>query len=455
MLINKGVQTELLTLRFNKFAHMTTKTLRIYSQDITPRLEYVAEIIFSSILGIEYEITADRRKIGGNPAIIYSDEKVKGQFVIRPSGLLAATGVTPLEPEVIVIDDIPVLFPADGGSIPFDIFSAAFYMLSRYEEYLPFAPDVHGRYQGIRSLAYRKGFLRMPVVEIWSRYLAGLLVRYYPVLSIRHNEFSSLVTIDVDQPFAYRSRGLLRSMGGVMKGLAGIGARPAERIRTMAGSQADPYDSFDYIEKQLKHNGNDALFFFPTGDQGEYDHSPPYRDHDYREIIHKYDKMFGSGLHPSYRSAGRPKTLRMETERYRTITGHHPERARQHWLLLHMPETYQAYSDAGITADYTMGYADEPGFRAGIARPFPFYDLSLEKVTGLTVVPFQVMDGTLRQYLHLSPDAALAVIRSLIDATRKAGGMFVSVWHNTSLTEGNGWEGWRKVFEETLALQKP
>ncbi|MRR20774.1 hypothetical protein EG827_11365 [bacterium] len=434
---------------------MVTKKLRIYTPDITPRLEYVAEIIFSSVLGIEYEITNDRRKIGGNPAIIYSDEKVREQFVIRPSGLLAATGVEPLEPEFELVDDLPVLFPSDSGSLRFDIFSAAFYMLSRYEEYLPFAPDVHGRYQGIRSLAFRKGFLQVPVVEVWSRYLAGALVRFYPVLSIRHNEFSSLVTVDVDQPFAYRSRGLLRSMGGLMKGLAGTGARPAERIRTMARSQADPYDNFDYIEQHLQINGSNALFFFPTGDQGEYDHNPPHRDDDYREIIRKYDKMFGSGLHPSYRSAGRPKTLRMETERYLRITGHQPERARQHWLLLRMPETYQSYIEAGIRSDYTMGYADEPGFRAGIARPFPFYDLSTEKVTGLTIVPFQVMDGTLRQYLHLSPDAALAVIRSLIAATRRVGGMFVSVWHNTSLTEGNGWEGWRRVFEETLALQKP
>jgi hypothetical protein len=433
---------------------MATKKLRIYTQDVTPRLEYVAGVIFTSVLGIEYEITTDRRKIGTNPAIIYSDEKVKDQFVIRPSGLLTATGVAPLEPAVTAVGDLPALFPADGGSIPFDIFSAAFYMLSRYEEYMPFAPDAHGRYQGVRSIAYRNGFLRIPVVELWARFLADALVKFYPVLTIRHNEYRSLVTFDVDQAFAYRSRGLLRSMGGLMKGLAGTGARPAERIRTMTGSLADPYDSFEYIDQNIKLHGSDALFFFPTGDQGEYDHNPPHRDHDYGEIIRKYDRMYGSGLHPSYRSAGRPKTLRMETERYRHLTGHSAERARQHWLLLNMPGTYQAYTDAGIRYDYTMGYADEPGFRAGIARPFPFYDLSREMTTGLTIVPFQVMDGTLRQYLHLPPDKALDVIRTLVKATRKAGGLFVSVWHNTSLTEANGWEGWRRVFEETLSIQK-
>lgn len=433
---------------------MATRKLWIYSPDVTPRLEYTAGVVFSTILGINFEITTDRRKIGSSPAIIYSSEKIKDQFVIRPSGLLSATGVVQIDPLVTAIEGMPVLFPVEDGTIPFDLLSASFYMLSRYEEYLPFSPDAHGRFPGSGSVAFRGGFLRTPIVEIWSRYLAVELVKRYPVLTIRHNEYRALVTVDVDQPFAYRSRGFLRSMGGIVKGLAGVGARPADRIRTMSGTMDDPYDSFSYIEGQLKGSGTDALFFFPTGDQGEYDHNPPWRDHDYGEIFRRYDNLFGSGLHPSYRSAGRPKTLRTETERYSAITGHSPENARQHWLLLTMPDTYRAYEEAGIRYDYTMGFNDEPGFRAGIARPYTFYDVSAERITGLTIVPFQVMDGTLRQYMHLQPDAALGVISSLVSATRKVGGLFVSVWHNTSLNEGNGWEGWRRVFEETLAMQK-
>jgi len=445
----------LLTSPFFKFADMGTKKLRIYSPEVTPRLEYAAEIIFSTILGIEYEITTDRRRIGSSPAIIYSGEKVGDQFVIRPSGLLSEAVVSEIRPEVSLFGEMPYIFPADDGTLPFDVFSAVFYMVTRYEEYLSFTPDVHGRFQGERSLAYRGGFLQVPIVEIWARFLADELVKFFPVITIRHNVFRSLLTVDVDQPFAYRSRGFLRSMGGLVKGLAGTGAKAADRLRTMAGAMPDPYDSFGYIEQQVMKHGSEALFFFPTGDQGEYDHNPPYRDHDYGEIIRKYDTMFGSGIHPSYRSDGRPKILKMETERYRHIAGHHPEHARQHWLLLRMPDTYRAWESAGIKFDYTMGYADEPGFRAGMARPFIFYDLSREKRTGLTVVPFQVMDGTLRQYRHLTPEASLAVIRSLISATRRVGGLFVSVWHNTSLSELNGWEGWRMVFEETLSLQKP
>jgi hypothetical protein len=455
VLINKVAQGEVLTRRFYKFADMGTKRLWIYSPNVTPRLEYVTGVIFSSVLGIDFEITEDRRKIGSNPSIFYSDEKVKDQFVIRPSGLLSATGVTPLAPEVTHVEDMPVLFASDESVFPFDIFSAAFYMLSRYEEYLPFSNDAHGRFPGAQSLAYRGGFLRMPVVEIWARYLAGALVKRYPVITIRHNDFSTLLTVDVDQPFAYRSRGFLRSMGGLVKGITGTGAKPAERIRTMAGQKDDPYDTFGYIDEQVKIHGCKTLYFFPTGDQGAYDHNPHFKDREYTSVIRKYDNIAGSGLHPSYRSVGRPKVLKMEVDRFKHITGHYPESARQHWLLLNIPQTYQAYEDAGIRYDYTMGYADEPGFRAGIARPFLFYDLSREKITGLTVVPFQVMDGTLRQYMHLTPEAAIKVIRTIIAATKSAGGLFVSVWHNTSFTELNGWEGWKTVFEETLAMQKP
>jgi len=433
---------------------MRSKLLKIYSPVITPRLEYVADVVFSSVLGMEYEITSDRRKIGSSPSIIYSDESASVSLVIRPAGLVFAQGLESVEPEVRLTGDMPILFPVDDGSFPFDIFSAAFYMLSRYEEYLQYAPDAHGRFTGSRSLACRSGFLHLPVVDLWARFLANALVKKFPVLTIRHNEYSSLMTIDVDQPYAYRSRGFFRSMGGFMKGMAGVGSSPSERLRTTLGGEEDPYDNFAYIDEMTLRYGSEKLFFFPVGDHGEYDRNPSFRDHDYNDIIKHYDTLCGTGLHPSYHSFGRPKVLHTETERYRHITGHLPERARQHWLLLKLPETYRNFEEAGIRYDYTMGYADEPGFRAGIARPYRFYDIGKEKVTGLTIVPFQVMDGTLRQYRNMNPEAAIETVKKLVDVTRRVGGVFISIWHNTSLSEREGWEGWRRVFEATLSYME-
>jgi len=102
-----------------------------------------------------------------------------------------------------------------------------------------------------------------------------------------------------------------------------------------------------------------------------------------------------------------------------------------------------------------MGFPDEPGFRAGIARPFLFYNLAEERQTGLRIVPLMVMDATLYQYKKLDEHAAEKVITGIISETRKAGGLFVSLWHNTSLTENSEWEGWRKLFEKMLTIQQP
>lgn len=430
------------------------KMLKVYSPVISRRLEYVADVIFNTILGIEYELTSDRRKIGANPAILYTDEKVKAPFVIRPSGLLSESGINVADPGLGEDNGIPVIFPVTEGDLPFDIFAAVFWMVSRYEEYLKFPSDAHGRFPGSGSYAFRHGFLHLPVVDIWSRTLASHLVKHFPVLTIRHNVYSSLLTVDVDQPFAYKSRGLLRSVGGLVKGMAGTGAGPASRVKTMLGKESDPYDSFSYIDDQTRRHGSRVLYFFPFGDRGPYDHNPSWKDSSYQELIRRYDHPQGCGIHPSYRSAGRLNVLEKETVRYRHVTGRAAEAARQHWLLLRFPETYNNFEKAGIRYDYTMGYADEPGYRAGIARPFTFYDLTQERITGLKIVPYQFMDGTLAQYKSLRPERAIAMIKSLIEETRNVGGEFVSIWHNTSLSETNGWEGWREVFEKTLEMQR-
>jgi hypothetical protein len=53
------------------------------------------------------------------------------------------------------------IFFATAGDIPFDIFSAAFYLLSRYEEYLPHELDEYGRYSHTGSIAYKEDFLKI------------------------------------------------------------------------------------------------------------------------------------------------------------------------------------------------------------------------------------------------------------------------------------------------------
>jgi hypothetical protein len=142
-----------------------------------------------------------------------------------------------------------------------------------------------------------------------------------------------------------------------------------------------------------------------------------------------------------------------ELSRLRTITGTEISCSRFHYIRLFFPGTYSALAKIGIAEDYSMGFPDEPGFRAGIARPFRFYNIQEERQTDLKIIPFQVMDVTLMKYKGLNAVASENIINGLIDETRKAGGFFVSIWHNTSLLETPEGEEWRSLFEKTLKYQ--
>ena len=136
-----------------------------------------------------------------------------------------------------------------------------------------------------------------------------------------------------------------------------------------------------------------------------------------------------------------------EKQRMEKILGRPVSDSRQHYLLLAFPATYRKLLDAGITTDYTMGYPDRPGFRAGTATPFYFYDLEKEETTPLRIFPFQVMDGTLRQYLKMTPRDAITKITALRDEVRTTGGTFCTIWHNESLNDQGSWRGYRVAFE--------
>jgi hypothetical protein len=121
-------------------------------------------------------------------------------------------------------------------------------------------------------------------------------------------------------------------------------------------------------------------------------------------------------------------------------------------LKIEYPVTFRNLLKAGISEDYSMGYASETGFRAGICIPFYFYDLERETTTGLLLIPFQVMDVTLQQYLELKPDEAWEEIQNLMNEVKNVNGTFVSVWHNESVNDRGHWKGWREVFEQMNQL---
>lgn len=430
---------------------MDSGAVRIFTSSDSPRLRYTAGVILSNILGIEWEIITDRRKAGKSPVINYSEEYVKGSFTIIPSGLLFREGLENQEITLTTFNNLPLFFNASGSAdFPFDIFAASFYLLSRYEEYLPFKADEHGRFPASEGIASRGGFLRMPVVELWANELVKAIIRKFPTLTFRKNSFRSLVTIDADQPFEYLGKDFLRSIGGMVRDLRRGSGKAGERYRTIARREKDPWNNFDFIADEVRKTGSDLRFFFPVGDRSKYDKNPSWHNEDYRSLIRYLSGEFSFGCHPSYYSYTDRELIKEEVSRLAEITGKKTDSARFHYLRLKFPDSYNALYDSGIRFDYSLGFHDEPGFRAGIARPFPFYDLHRERETQMILVPFQAMDATFFTYMKIGADDALRVFTEIIENTRRVGGLFVSVWHNTTLLETPEWSAWRSLFKSVL-----
>ncbi len=426
------------------------KKVLVYSENIGPRLRYAADFILKTLLGMEPVYSSDLQQALSwkGPVIDYSGGSVKGSFQILPSGLLDEKDIRLFVPETMASPKDIFIFPSEEGDLHFDIFSASFYLLSRYEEYLPFHADIHNRFPATESIAFRHGFLGIPVVNRWANRLAGELKNTFPGIKMSEKRAIFLPTIDIDTAWAVRNRGFYRTAGGLVRQLVkGKLKNAATRVAILGGKEKDPFDSFDYIRTI---HGDDLTVFMLAGPGGKYDLNNPVSNPHWKELVAEMSNRFTVGFHPSYHSGGKPGMLRKERETLEEITGKKLTRVRQHFLRLTFPGTYRRMAEEGFSEDYSMGYADQAGFRAGTSTPFPFFDLVRNEVTDLKVFPFACMDRTLKDYLELSPEEAVLKVKGLADTVRKEGGCFIPIWHNDSLAGWGEWKGWVVVYQEML-----
>ena len=433
---------------------MEVRPVKIFSSQDSPRLRFIADLILNEILGLSWEIITDKRKLGKFPVINYSEENVAGSFRISRVNLLFDKGISPQEIFVSDWKGLPVFFQSSEGSdMPFDIFAASFFLVSRYEEYIEFEPDEFGRFRSSGSLAFKHGFLGVPVVDLWAKELAKSLVKKFPALTFRRSEYNSLMTFDIDEAFAYLGNNLIGNIGGFIHDIASGSKNAGHRLRCLTKGEMDPYEVFEYMIESVNKNGTETKFFFPVGYRSEYDKNPSWKNNDYRHLIIRIANKFKIGLHPSFKASVSLPQINAELKRLKTITSQDCRFSRFHFLRIIMPESYRNLSGAGINEDYSMGYSDGPGFRAGIARSFRFYDVTEDKITDLRIFPFMVMDVTLFGHKKLRAEEAKEVIGNMIVQTKKAGGLFISIWHNTSLLDAPECRELRELFEFTLKEQ--
>ncbi|MBE0648528.1 MAG: polysaccharide deacetylase family protein [Bacteroidales bacterium] len=434
--------------------------LLFYTSSVSPRLHYIATLLFEEMEGLTLTFTQSKEEFLSfdGPKVAYTKEDPGDGFFLEASGLLFEQKIFAHDIPVRNFHDVPILFESSipDAAFPFDLLAASFYVVSRYEEYLSSSHDKYGRFQASSGMAYKNGFLDKPIVNIWLKLFIDRLRQKYPSLMTRQNAYRYVPTIDIDHAYAYLHRSLHRTMGGIGRSLShGRLDAIVERIKVLAGFSPDPYDTFAFIRNLHETYNLDTLCFVLFADYGGNDNNITVDGKGMAGLMQSLAGWSEIGVHPSLSSSKHPSRMQKEKDGLGAATGSEITKSRQHFLKFTLPDTYLNLASLGIRDEYSMGYAAHPGFRAGIAHPFSFFDLAVNEVKPLRIHPVTVMDVTFRDYLHLNPEESLREIKQIIHQVRLHNGEFVSLWHNESLSNTGRWKGWRRLYEEVVKEAKP
>lgn len=421
--------------------------LLVYTHKITPRLTYVFKHICARMLGIPVGFTTKVEEVVAHdgPKLSYTHKQLGNELHIKSSELLFEQGIMDAQIKVGDWDGIPAFFTTSEASIvPYDIFAASFYLLSRYEEYLPHVKDELGRYPATESIAYAHKFLEIPIVDLWVQRFRHVLQTAYPDTEFTIQKMQSKVVVQVAQAFAYKKLGFLRTVAGFWADFFKFRLkRNYIRINVLLGLRKDPSDTFTWLTNIQKQSTIPFQYFFELGDFSQESRNIKYSKTTFQSLIKMVGDYSRVGLLISPSAGKQMDQLKIEKGRLEGIVNRSLKSVQVAHKLLHLPETYRYSIDQEVTEDYSMAYAKQPGFRAGTCTPFLFYDLDYEIQTPLLLYPLciedhHIVDGS----RGIVDTVAFEALRERVQAVE---GTFIVGFSNTSFTNIQSKQLFKKI----------
>ena len=444
------------------------------------------------------------------PALEYRVERVGDEVVVRLPGQISLRIALLRDEEVQALvagkavlvmlstadgrEQVPLFRPVrDGGlrapevgilpdgrelTLPFDIVTPSFLMLSRWEEYQESPRDQHNRFPYVSSIAAQYGFIHLPLVDEYAMLLRQWVTELLrPDITLRPRIPKVVPTHDIDQ--LCRFTGPLQACKSIF-GRDLLINRSLELVRNSwqeyrcwrENPQQDPYIlAIEELVNRARSRHEKAVFFLKAQTKGEYDCTYDVNDALVAHIVKMIrDAGMEVGLHGSYRSYDSPEIYCAEKDRLEAVAGIAVQSGRQHFLRFNLlknyvnagfssyggqdsrlmmdithPSTLEVWQAAGLRDDYTLGYAEQPGFRCGTCHPYPLYDLVNDAPKNIIEHPLILMDGTLFDYLKLELEDYDGVIRPLRERCRAVEGDFVYLWHNHTVGRN-----YREQFETVM-----
>jgi hypothetical protein len=328
----------------------------------------------------------------------YGDVPLGNEFFIATNGLLAEQGVNSVDISVFQWEGMPAFFATSAKSqLPFDFFAASFYLMSRYEEYMPYAPDDLGRFKVEQSLAYNHNFLDLPLIDMWFERFVAAWTDFFELPPFTQQVSTTELVVEIPQLYAYKYKTLFRSF---FEGLYDFGrlrfAKTFDRLMVILRFREDPLIGLIEQMEAFRSTAVSFRFFALYAALGIHDKSLSVFSKKHQQELKSLSDYAPTAPLASFESTQKSQKLVQDITRFSGLI-HRPIKAiRQHKLVLRFPDTYRTYASLGIKHDYSMQYPDVPGFRASTAHPFRFYDLGEEQQTPLTIHPICLSESHIR-----------------------------------------------------------
>jgi hypothetical protein len=434
--------------------------LLFFCENISSRIEYIARFLLEDICGFEIKITTDKVTYESHtgPSLNYSNRPFnKKEIHIAPASLLFEDSLNPVTPRIEKKGNEIVFYLPSRNSEQWvaDPFAASFFFVSRYEEYFPFTPGKFSSYEANASISFQQGILSRPLVNEWAEALKRQILETFPSIPFRANQFSPVISIDIDQAYAFKHRGWLRNILSFSRNIVFLRRKLlSAQLKTIFLRQQDPYDTYGYLKKMQSGSKLPFVYFVNLGAYSRLDKNLDAANPAMKRLLNNINNYAPIGIHPSFFSNEKPVKFATEIKSLENLLGKPITKSRQHYLKIKMPDTYQHLLNAGITEDYSMGYGMQPGFRAGTCTPFKWFDLSKNTPTPLKIYPITFMEGTFGEDLKMSPQDALEQMNEFIGTVKKYNGSFLCIWHNQTVNDRFFWKGWKIVFEQMIEKLK-
>ena len=427
--------------------------LLVYTPKITPRIRYIFKHIFFIMLELDMRVTnsVEDFVVHNGPKLSYSNKPLGNELFFYSSALLLDQGIQDISIDILNIKNNPIFFHVpDKSAMPFDIFAASFYLISRYEEYLPHLKDSKGRFHYKESLAYKNNFLEKPIVDIWV----------YELKQIMNNKFDDIIKtptlkkkilpiLEVSDPYMFRHKSFLLSFFQALNSIWNLNFNNLlNQIYVLLRITKDPYLEYDFLIDKFKNIKYDLLSFFRYTQNSFDSGAISIFNSSHNQLIKNVSDKIPLGLLVSFFAQKNIKILKNEMNSLTKLTHRSSHKVRLNFGILSLSETYPMLVQNEVLEDYSMGYVNSLGYRASTSIPFYYYDLMNEVQSPLKIYPVAVTELALRK---LSSQKAFDVIRKYYSKLPLENSIFGFAFTPRILSKSHENLSWRSSFLEYIS----